>query len=211
MKGMAADIRHCLTFQNAPVTARQIAEEIATAADTWEVRNALTGMVQAGKVHRHHNPDGILTYSLIDAAPARGAEPNQEHEVPTKPCETRAPSKRTSPLQDKLLEILGERELTLAELIQAAQGQLTAGQVGNLLYALKVHGRVQKVGKQRNAHWRRASSTAPAAPEVDVASPPVFQITVTASCEKDFDSLVTLLTLISKMSGAITLKKGATA
>lgn len=210
MKGMAADIRHCLKFQNEPISAREIAEEIATAADTWEVRNALTGMVHAGKVQRHHNADGILRYSLIDAQPARDAMPEQDQGAQAEVAGRAYPWKRGAPLQEKLLEIIGERELTLAELNQAAQGELTEGQVRNLLYVLKVHGLVQRVGKQREARWRRSGGAIPVAPKVE-AQPPVYQVTVTASCQKDFDNLVTLLTLISKMSSSITLRKGAMA
>lgn len=211
MKGMAADIRHCLTFKSEPVSAREIAEEIATAADTWEVRNALTGMVHAGKVQRHHNADGILRYSLIDAQRTRDAAPESDQQAPVESQQRAHPWKRGAPLQEKLLEIIGERELTLAELNRAAQGELTEGQVRNLLYVLKVHGLVQRVGKQGDARWRRTGGAIPAAPKVEVAPPPIYQVTVTASCQKDFDSLVTLLTLISKMSSAITLKKGAMA
>jgi transposase len=208
MKGMAADIRHCLQFQKAPVTARQIAEEIATAADTWEVRNALTTMVHAGKVKRHHNPDGILTYSLAEDEAGRLGDVEQDEEVQPESKGKGGPRKKAAPLQDKLLEILGDGEMTAAELTEASRGLLSSSQVGNLLYILRVGGRVVKVGTYRNARWRRADRPGATSPEVAVV-PALYQITVTASSQRDFDSLVALLTLISKMSGSIALKRAS--
>lgn len=208
---LGMQIRAHLNLQSAPVTAREIAVNVASVDDLVEVQNLLRMGVMNGKVIRHHCPDGLLRYSAADKdlAPAPAATPESapasvepEARRPHQGGKGKPPQKRPM-----LLELLGNRRMTASQLKAASAGLFSMKQVQNLLQQARLHDEVV----YWDGMWQRtdmdvsldeAAAANPDSAELPARTGRPHTIVITTTDGPTYWALMNLLRAVEKINEA---------
>lgn len=165
-------VQHLGTLSE-PISARDLAVAIATAADAAEIRNDLRDLVLQHRVKRHHNSDGILRYSLIDKEsredsvdPTRAA--SEQPVTSALPSQTKAVS--VGALQAKMLSLLSVTPISPNDL--AVRGSFTSKQTSNLLQLLQGKGLAIRHGNLSHSTWSLVDPMPPISVDTSKAESP---------------------------------------
>jgi hypothetical protein len=179
------DIDVFLRRQKTPVSARDIAEAVATPADAAEIRSLLGIGVKRGKYHRHHSPEG-LRYSF-NREPQPEREPAR-HIVRRPEDKASRRSRRPAIKRDRILEVLGDRRMSARQIHDALDGAFTIKQVSNLLTQASIAG----LAMCADGYWKKATARAP----VTATTEGRFMITIMPVSVPVHDTLLQLMNAI---------------
>lgn len=196
MDTLCHDVNVFLRRQEGPVSAHEIAEAVATAADAAEIRSLLGVGVKRGQYHRHHSPEG-LRYSL-NREP-RPKLQSARHIVRRPSDEAPRHSRRPAIKRDRVLAVLGDRKMSARQVHDALNGEFTMKQVSNLLTQASIAG----LATCTDGYWEKATARVPVRP----GAAGHFVITVMPCSVATHDALLQLMHAIQAAAvGVFTMK-----
>ncbi|MDZ4378790.1 MAG: hypothetical protein U0973_11615 [Xanthomonadaceae bacterium] len=170
------DVRNTLTGrQGAPLSAKEIADELQGVASLDTVRAAVARGARTGKLIRHHNPDGIMRYTLAKPTSDRRASQTAGKISPSASIVERV----------EMAIVAGQYDTRdVARSVHADGFQCSLSEVAKALRELERAGVVEREVSGSSTLWRRFGSPASSIAASDrrtVSSPPPQSAPQTAS------------------------------
>lgn len=157
------------------LSAKEMADTVAGGGALEAVRTSVARGVRTGELVRHHNPDGVLRYTLAPPRAKRG----------TKGADPKLP------LTDRVDAAIVSGQYDTRDVMVAVGGNCAISEVAQALRRLEKRGVVEREVVDSITMWRRAGTPAKGPPESiagDLGHNP-YRPLVKAREERDMDAL----------------------